>query len=115
MKQRLNCWASSYKAFPSFSRHLATRAEREAWTPMPSAHAHWDAVLDSAALFGSPTSRAPLCGRRRTSPACGRKRLQARLAELANLLNYFLGGGAARMTDFDQPYHSGVAQISLRS
>jgi hypothetical protein len=39
MKQRLNCWASSYKAFPSFSRHLATRAEREAWTPTPTAHA----------------------------------------------------------------------------
>ena len=27
-KQRLNCWASSCKASPSFSRHLATTAER---------------------------------------------------------------------------------------
>jgi hypothetical protein len=26
MKQRLNCWASSYKAFPSFTRQLANRA-----------------------------------------------------------------------------------------
>ena len=50
MKQRLNCWASSYKAFPSFSQHLATRPNSEAWTPTPSAYAHWDAVLD----FGSP-------------------------------------------------------------